>query len=58
MALPPLTLPLALPRELYLALRAEAARRGVSMQAIIRGWIEKPLKRLPPADQFRPRDDE
>lgn len=48
---------LPLPRELYLALRAEAARRDCSMQSIIRGWIEKPLGALPPADQFRPAQD-
>lgn len=57
--LPPLTMKLSLPREKYLALRAEAFRSGRSMQAIVRGWIDAELASLPPAEDFRgARDDD
>jgi len=58
MPLPPKTFSIILPRELYFALRAEAARGGRSMGRAIFVRIEDWLKSLPPAGPDGPTDDD
>jgi hypothetical protein len=56
--LPPLTVPLSIPRERYYALRAEALRRGLSMPKLLRERLDPWLNALPAGAGPDQADDE